>query len=571
MNVTASPTDVRGLRMRLLRLPTLTGSGLALLFWWYSLTPTLIPRSVVFQVAVSGVCAAIGYGLGTLVERAVARFAPTGRRALRHTKLAWIVVGSAWLMASLFGGRLWLQWQNGQHRLMGSPTVAWPDAVVVVTLSIVMVALLVILARAVGVATAALRTQFDRRVPSAWATGPVFVVALGLALALTGVIAFRGLTAMANSIYREENDDTSPGLVVPTSSTVSGSAGSLVSWDTLGRNGRDFVAGVTTSEEIRAFHGAGASVVEPVRVYVGVQSADSFEARTELAVRELERAGGFERKVLVVWVPTGAGWVIAEAATALEQMHRGDTAIVAVQYSVLPSLLGVFMDPGLAVESGAALINAVTARWSQLPSDRRPKLLLFAKSLGTSGLEAPFAAVDAASSSANMASRVDGALIVGAKYTNPIHRQVTGARDSGSPVWQPVFDRGRTVRFVTRDPNQPDLDTSRTGPRIVYLQHPSDPVTFWGVDALWSPPEWMDTPRGYDVPEAARWFPIVSAVQSVADLIDQLSPPPGFGHVFSTDYVNGWAEVLPPDGWTEADTEQLDRFLDTEHADDSEP
>ena len=119
--------------------------------------------------------------------------------------------------------------------------------------------------------------------------------------------------------------------------------------------------------------------------------------------------------------------------------------------------------------------------------------------------------------------------------------------------------------------NQPELDTSRTGPRIVYLQHPSDPVTFWGVDALWSPPEWMDTPRGYDVPEAARWFPIVSAVQSVADLIDQLSPPPGFGHVFSTDYVNGWAEELPPDGWTEADTDQLDRFLDTEHADDSEP
>jgi uncharacterized membrane protein len=81
----------------------------------------------------------------------------------------------------------------------------------------------------------------------------------------------------------------------------------------------------------------------------------------------------------------------------------------------------------------------------------------------------------------------------------------------------------------------------------------------------------VDSPRGYDVPDAARWFPIVSAVQSVADLIDQLAPPPGFGHVFSTDYVNGWAQVLPPDGWTDADTARLDQFLDTEHADDSEP
>jgi uncharacterized membrane protein len=43
----------------------------------------------------------------------------------------------------------------------------------------------------------------------------------------------------------------------------------------------------------------------------------------------------------------------------------------------------------------------------------------------------------------------------------------------------------------------------------------------------------------------------------------QLDVPPGFGHDYSTDYVNGWAQVLPPDGWTEADTERLDEFLGT--------
>ncbi len=134
---------------------------------------------------------------------------------------------------------------------------------------------------------------------------------------------------------------------------------------------------------------------------------------------------------------------------------------------------------------------------------------------------------------------------MGAKYHNPILSQLTDERDSGSPVWQPVFDGGHTVRFLNRDPAQQQPSTWAPGPRVVYLQHPSDPVPFWGFSVLWRPPEWMDEPRGYDVPAAARWFPIVTGVQAVADQIHQLSPPPGFGHDYATDYVEGWAAVLP--------------------------
>jgi uncharacterized membrane protein len=68
-------------------------------------------------------------------------------------------------------------------------------------------------------------------------------------------------------------------------------------------------------------------------------------------------------------------------------------------------------------------------------------------------------------------------------------------------------------------------------------------------------------PRGFDVPEAARWFPVVSGVQAVADLVEQLGPLPGFAHVYWTDYVKGWAQVVPPEGWTDADTARLYQFL----------
>ena len=47
----------------------------------------------------------------------------------------------------------------------------------------------------------------------------------------------------------------------------------------------------------------------PVRVYVGLRSADTLDKRAALAVRELERTGGFSRKVLAVMGTTGTGWI----------------------------------------------------------------------------------------------------------------------------------------------------------------------------------------------------------------------------------------------------------------------
>lgn len=91
--------------------------------------------------------------------------------------------------------------------------------------------------------------------------------------------------------------------------------------------------------------------------------------------------------------------------------------------------------------------------------------------------------------------------------------------------------------------------------------NPSDPVSFWGTDVLWRPPEWLEQPRGFDVPRAAGWYPIVSAVHAVADMIFQLDTPPGFGHVYSTEYVKGWASVIPPEGWTDARTAELEAFV----------
>lgn len=548
---------------RALGTPTLSGSSLALLFWWQSLTPTLIPRSWEIQAAIGAVSLAVGYGIGTLAGHCVARVVhSSGSRVDTIRRRGRIVLVAAWLIGALVGAALWIGSQNEQRDFMGMASVGSLDAVLMGALSLPAGALLVVLGRAMVKGVGASHRFIRRRVPGVVAVPATALLVVTLGIVIGRGVAFRVLTALANSVYAAVNEETTEGTLPPDAPSVSGSGESLVAWDTLGRMGRDFVAKATTAYELEMFHGADAVLADPVRVYVGVRSTGSAAGRAELAVRELERAGGFERNVLVVWVPTGSGWMIPEAATALEQLHRGDTAIVATQYSFLPSLFAVFLDAGLANEAGSALFNAVHARWSQLPPERRPKLVLFGKSLGTAGVEAPFVGSVGSQSVANMVARIDGALIVGPKRSNPIHSQLTRERDAGSPVWQPVFDGGRSVRFMNRDPDRSTLNTGWPAPRIVYLQHPSDPVTFWSIEALWRPAEWMSRPRGFDVPDGVRWFPIVSGVQAVGDMLDQLGPPPGFGHVYSTDYVQGWVRVAPPDDWSDADTGRLEQLVD---------
>src|SRR5262249_31785408 len=92
--------------------PALGGTSVALLFWWQSLTPTLIPRSWEMQVVVSAACLIIGYAIGTFAGRWAYRLLEwlgrsPGIAIRRHS---WIVLGAAWLIGVLVGAALWKRW-----------------------------------------------------------------------------------------------------------------------------------------------------------------------------------------------------------------------------------------------------------------------------------------------------------------------------------------------------------------------------------------------------------------------------------------------------------------------------
>ena len=95
------------------------------------------------------------------------------------------------------------------------------------------------------------------------------------------------------------------------------------------------------------------------------------------------------------------------------------------------------------------------------------------------------------------------------------------------------------------------------------MHHPSDPprsaTRAWrrSGDGRNGP----SLPKGYDVLARAGWFPIVTGLQEVFDLAAGFSAPSGYGHNYAIDFVSGWAAVVLPVRWTEADSARLQQHL----------
>jgi uncharacterized membrane protein len=376
---------------------------------------------------------------------------------------------------------------------------------------------------------------------AARAAGRAVVVA-GSALLLSGVVADR-LVAAADEAFSLRDGRTDEGVVRPTAAERSGGPGSLVGWASLGREGRTFVGTGPSAGDVAAFTGAPAP--EPVRAYAGLDSAPTAELRARLAVDDLVRAGGLDRAVLAVVTTTGSGWVDPGAVDSLGYLAGGDSATVAIQYSHLPSFLSYLVDGDRAREAGRELFDAVYDRWNRLPLDDRPRLVVVGESLGSFGAETAF------SGEYDLRNRTGGAVFAGPPEFNALYREFVSDRDAGSREIEPQYRDGRTVR-VTDDPAQDVAPTTEPweGSRVLYLLHPSDPVVWWTPELVHARPTWLEEHRGDDVVPAVRWIPFVTFWQVTADLPFAGNVPDGHGHVYRSQYVDAWAHVLQPPGWT---------------------
>ncbi|WP_059013167.1 alpha/beta hydrolase [Streptomyces specialis] len=541
------------------RWPDLTACLAATFFFWLSLTPSLVPRPWYYQGAIGGITAAIGYGLGALLSwlfRLLSPWLPDERIRARGWLAYLVLLPGA--VAFMLGRSA--DMQRELRRLQGMPpTLTW-HSLMIALISLAVLALLLVVARSIRLGTRLLTRLLNRFVP--W---PV-AVALGLALSTTIVVVGtrdvvwdRGILEVADRIAAAKDRSTDPGVMRPYSPMLSGSPDSLISWEDLGNKGRTFTGTAISAEEIADF--TGEEALDPIRAYVGRAAYDDYADGAELAVRELERTGAFDREVLAVTGTTGTGWVNPTTVEALEYMNGGDTAVVTMQYSYLPSWASFMVDRNEAGTATEALFDAVYARWEQEPEDERPTLLVFGESLAVAAIESAFDGLD------DMIARTDGALMIGPPDFSPIHSELTENRDPGSPVWRPVYDEGRHVRFA----QFPEEDLARPAgevweePRIVYLQNASDPVVWWSPSLLFQRPEWMDEPLGPDVTSSIDWFPFVTFWQTTVDMAVSYGAQAPHGHRYGSNPVDAWAAIAPPDGWTETDTERLGWLLEVRH------
>ncbi|HZF67287.1 MAG TPA: alpha/beta-hydrolase family protein, partial [Gemmatirosa sp.] len=509
------------------------------LFFAFSLTPSLIPRSTLFQGIVSGCSLAIGYALG-VVGRWLWHYlelpVPSGR-ARRRAELV-----AAATCTAVAAGFLWRAsgWQDSLRVLVAMEPVehARPVSVALIALLLFLVARA--LARLFRRVYRLLSRLLKRFVPRRLAHVLGVAAAAVLFWSVVEGVVFSAALRAADASFREVDalipDDVAP----PTDSMKSGSPASLIAWHDLGKRGRAFVTAGPTAHEIGAFVGAAAP--EPIRIYVGLNAAPTPQARARLALREMIRVGAFARSVLVLVTPTGTGWVDPAALDPVEFLHRGDIASVAAQYSYLPSPLALIAEDAYGAETAAALFEEVYGYWTRLPPGDRPRLYLFGLSLGALDAEGSFHLHDV------LADPFQGALWAGPPFRSETWRSVTADRDSGSTAWLPRYRNGAVVRFMNQHGGL-GASAARWGPlRIAYLQYASDPITFFDVRSAFRQPDWMRPPRGPDVSPALRWYPIVTMLQLAADMAAGAgATPPGFGHNFAVEhYIDAWVALTEP-------------------------
>ncbi len=557
----ASPPRIKWRRR--MATPPSFGSALgALVLWWESLRPSMLPRDWLLQGAVGALCITYGVGIGGLIQRGVsAVLRKTGRAVsptLRQRSMLVLEVVAA--VAVVVGSWRWLSWQRDHRALLGMESLSLFTIVPMLLATVLLTIVLMVLFRSIKHVVYRADLAAAKRLPQRWSRTVVVIGVVVVAVVGSGWAMDR-FAMWADTNFGALDTGTADGIEQPTSELVSGGPGSLVDFDDLGFQGRTFVGETPTVDDIREFDDS-VEPLQPIRAYVGLDSAGTVEERVQLAVDELRRTGAFDRQVLVVATPTGTGWINPNAARTLEYMYHGDTAIVGVQYSFLPSWVASVVGPDSAPILGVALFDAVHAAWSELPADSRPKLVAFGESLGSFAGEHAFSSDDGvAASLQSIVDRTDAALFVGPTRGNPIYGPLVDHRDSGSPSWKPELAAVPNLRVAnTTD----DITADATGwpqPRVLYLHHPGDAVGTWEPANAWRSPGWADDPTPYDILGAARWTPLVSVTQEVFDLMNGFSASPGFGHDYRNNLAAAWAAILPPDGWTAADTDRLNEFL----------
>ena len=305
----------------------------------------------------------------------------------------------------------------------------------------------------------------------------------------------------------------------PSTKYVSGGKNSLVSWDSLSVQGRRHIGTRLTPKKIAKVLKVDESmVIEPIRVYVGIDSAPTEFDRVELALKELERTGAFERKTLVIISPTGTGYVNYVMSDSVEYMSLGNCAQVTLQYSKRPSPLSLDLRNEGYVQY-RMLVNGIHKKVSKMAKSKRPQLVLFGESLGAWTSQDAF-----------MYEGTDGFL------ANGIERSLWIGTPASSK-WKDFTYSNKTLNtekdligiFSTFSDYEKESQSKKDKFRYFVVTNDNDPVAKFTVSLLVQKPDWLEEEklRPSSISPNTQYRVPGTFVQTLVDMKNALKPIPG--------------------------------------------
>ena len=558
-----------GVRMGgLRRLPPSFRAGLAgaEVATWGAVSPSLLPHSWWATAANVGVLQGLGHGFATVASQALRPVRSDEPQSLLPdpVRLAMTGVTAGVFVTSLRRRAHQEKLVESDEKFKVSPQILG------ITVGTLGYGVVLLVGDAIQTFIDAINELLGKKLPPV-ASWPLAIAGGGALLILVGdQMVVRRFAVRVSRQAQELDREFMRGADQPKRPERSGSPDSAVDWNTMGRQGRAVVAGGPRKEDIERLLDGGA--LEPIRIFVGLDTerdqAPDFEEMAAVAIKEMHRTGAFERSHIAVMSAAGTGWINDFHTSGFEFVTRGDSAVVAMQYSYLPSAYSYLADRKNPVNSSRVLIEAIRSELEQLAPETRPKLYVGGESLGAYGVSDAFETVE------EFLEQTSGGVFTGTPGFASNHSYLTRHREKGSPQRLPLIDGGRHVRFTAHpahlrhDFRGYSYANTWVEPRFVFAQHASDPVVWWEPSLAWKAPDWLREPgsRGEPAPAAQhldaldtmRWMPLVTYWQIGIDQLPSKDYPSPHGHNYHDETVAYWNAVIHGAG-DDADEAALSR------------
>ena len=518
----------------------------ALAMYAVSVSPSLMARSWAWHAVASGILVACGYVAGVVVQNVaqlVIRLTGLTISASEPVELGFrIGIGALFALWWIYAVIQSYRRARKAAALVNMPGETFGEYLLGTAGAVVVSWMLLRIVGALNGLCWMLIASLDAHMPRLAAIVVSMVILFAIMFFLTSKVILRGGIGFFRRKAEQLNMRTARGIYQPVVPERSASPASPVTWESVGGQGRVFLGRGPSRLDIAQV--CGGVAMEPIRVYSGMPTGGSgIEQAAATVVAELHRTGAFDRAVILIAASTGSGWVDEWQVQPLEFLTRGNCATASLQYSYVPSALNWLTGLEPAQEASAALFAAVRAELDLMDEADRPALFVCGESLGAFASQSVFESFE------DVLARVDGALWVGTPAFTPMHAALTAARHKGSPEVAPVVNNGRRVRFV----NEPsDLRTDLYGrelgpwgfPRVVYAQHPSDPVVWWTNKLIWTQPDWLRERAGRDVSLNVEFTRFATYIQVLADLPVAGTAPGGHGHTYHEELIPLWRGIL---------------------------